>query len=179
LLLVFGGVYLFQQLATLLGYGPGWFSLAAPADRPWTLITSVYAHASLTHLGVNALALAIVGFPLERFATRVRFHAFVLATGVLAGLAEITVASLLGPTGAVMGASGAILGLYGYALAGNPVSGGLLTILNPGRTMRLVLLAGAAVLVTILTAGTGIAVVAHATGFVLGLLAGRKRVLNG
>jgi len=179
LLVLFVAVYLVQQVAAIVGYGAGWFALATPLDhRPWTLVTSVYAHTGLQHLGVNAVALAIVGFPLERFASRLRIHAFVLATGILGGLAEIAVASLLGPAGAVMGASGAILALYGYALAGNPLSGGLLALLNPGRTVTVVLLASAAVLVTLLTAGPGIAVVAHATGFVLGIVAGRKRVLT-
>jgi membrane associated rhomboid family serine protease len=72
-------------------------------------VTSVYAHASLTHLAVNAIARVIVGVPLKPFSTRGRFHAFVLVTGPLAGLAELAVGGLLGGSVSVLGASRAIL----------------------------------------------------------------------
>lgn len=179
LLAVFVAVFAIQQLAGLVGLGLAGFALALPLTiAPWTLATSVYAHASPTHLLANAVALAIVGFPLERFTTRARFHAFVLATGAIAGLAELAVAGILGGSTAVLGASGAILALYGYALAGNPLAGGLLARLNLGRREAIVLLAAVAVIVTLLTARSGVALVAHATGLVLGLVSGRYRLLG-
>jgi membrane associated rhomboid family serine protease len=79
---------------------------------------------------------------------------------------------------AVIGASGAILALYGYALAGNPLSGGLLARLDLGARGKLIVLAGVALAVTFLTAGPGVALVAHATGAVLGAVGGRFRVLR-
>lgn len=179
LLAVFVAVFALQQLAGLVGWGLAAFALALPLSvAPWTVVTSVYAHASLTHLLANAVALAIVGFPLERFTTRARFHTFVLTTGAVAGLAQLAVDGLLGGSPAVLGASGAILALYGYVLAGNPLAGGLLDRLDLGRRGRLALLAAVAVLVTLLTAGSGVALVAHAAGFVLGLVAGRVRLLH-
>lgn len=178
LLVVFVAVFVLQSLAGLVGGGPEWFALAAPLARPWTLVTSVYAHASVPHLLANALALAVVGFPLERFTTRGRFHAFVLATGIVAGLAELAVGGLFGGAVAVIGASGAVLALYGYVLAGNPLSGGVLDRVPLGRRGKLALLAGCALAVTVLTAGAGVALVAHFTGAVLGLMAGRVRVLR-
>jgi membrane associated rhomboid family serine protease len=178
LLVLFGSVFLLQQLGGLLGVGPAWFALAAPLAHPWTLVTSVYAHASLTHLVANAIALVVVGLPLERFTTRARFHAFVFVTGALAGLAELAVGGLFGGSVAVLGASGAILALYGYVLAGNPLAGGLLGRIDLGRRAKLLLVTGVALLVTIVTAGTGVALVAHFTGVVLGVIAGRRRLLN-
>ncbi|MFB6359840.1 MAG: rhomboid family intramembrane serine protease [Halobacteriales archaeon] len=179
LLVLFGLVYLVQQLGGLIGLGFVSFALALPLSvAPWTLITSVYAHASLDHLFANAVALGVVGFALERFTTRLRFHAYVLLTGAMAGLAEVVFGGLLGGRSVVMGASGAVLALYGYVLAGNPVTGGVLDRLNLGRRAKLVLVVGMAVLLTLLTARSGVALVAHATGFGLGLLAGRRHVLR-
>ncbi|MFB6301583.1 MAG: rhomboid family intramembrane serine protease [Haloferacaceae archaeon] len=105
----------------------------------------------------NAVALALVGFPLERFTTRTRFHIFVLLTGMVAGVSQSVVGGLVGRPTAVLGASGAILALYGYALAGNPLTGGLLVRLEIGRRAKLLLLAGGALAVTVLTAGPGVA----------------------
>lgn len=178
LLLAFGAVYLVQQLGGVLGLGTAWFALAAPLVRPWTLITNVYAHASLGHLLANAVALAVVGVVLEQSTTRARFHGFVLVTGVIAAAAELLVAATLGTPVAVLGASGAILALYGYALTGNPIAGGLLAAVDLSRRARIVLVAGIALALTLATAGPGVALVAHFTGFVLGLAAGRRRVLR-
>lgn len=172
-------VYLLQIFGGYVGIPSGWFALAAPMDRPWSIVTSVYAHAGVNHLLVNAVALLLVGLPLERFASWGRFHLFFLVTGVVAGLAQVAVAGLLGQAGAVLGASGAILALYGYVLAGNPVTGGLLTRLSPSRRTKLWLLGLAAAAVVVLTAGPGVALVAHGTGFALGLIAGRFGVLGG
>ena len=178
LLGIFGVVFVVQQLGTVAGLGPAWFALVTPVARPWTLVTSVYAHASLSHLLANAVALALVGFSIERFTTRARLHAFVLVTGTLAGLAELLVGGLFGGAVGVAGASGAIFALYGYVLAGNPLAGGVLDRIDLGRRETLALLACVALAVTLLTGGVGVALVAHATGAVLGVVAGRLRLLQ-
>jgi membrane associated rhomboid family serine protease len=178
LLLLFVGVYLLQRLGGLVGVGLEAFALATPLARPWTLITTVYAHASLGHLLANAVALLVVGLALEPFTTRRRFHGFVLVIGALAALTEYLVGVVLGSPVAVLGASGAVLALYGYALAGNPLTGGLLARIELSRRARVALVVAVVLAVTVLTAGPGVAVVAHATGFVLGLVAGRLRVLR-
>jgi len=178
LLVVFVGVFAAQRVAALLGVGVGWVALATPLARPWTLVTNVYAHASVGHLLVNAVSVVVIGLPLERSTTRARFHAFVLVTGAIAALAELASGALLGRPVAVLGASGAILACFGYVLAGNRITGGLLSRIDPGRRGAVALLVAAAVAVTLLTAGPGVAVVAHATGFVLGLVAGRLGLLD-
>jgi membrane associated rhomboid family serine protease len=179
LLAVFGLVYLVQQVGGLLELPVAAFALALPLTvAPWTIVTSVYAHATVDHLLANGIALAIVGFALERFTTRIRFHLYVLVTGAVAGLAEVLLGSLLGGTTAVLGASGAVLALYGYVLAGNPITGGVLDRLALGRRAKIALVVSAAVLLTLLTARSGVALVAHATGFVLGVVAGRRHLLE-
>lgn len=179
LVAVFVLVFLAQWLGGLVGIGLAFFALALPLTvAPWTLVTSVYTHATVDHLLANAVGLAVVGFALERFTTRVRFHAFVLATGVLSGVAEVLVGGLLGGATAVVGASGAVLALYGYALAGNPLTGGLLDRLDLGRRATLGLVLAVAVLLTLATARSGVALVAHATGLVLGLVSGRLELLG-
>ncbi|MGM0398834.1 MAG: rhomboid family intramembrane serine protease [Halobacteriota archaeon] len=178
LLLVFGVVYAIQQIAGAFGIGSVWFALATPFARPWTLVTSVYAHASIQHLVTNAISLVLVGFALERFTTRFRFHVFVLLTGSLAAVAELLVAGALGRTVAVLGASGAILALFGYVLTGNRLVDGLFSRFRLGHRAKLALVVVAAVVVTLATAERGVAVVAHATGFVLGMVGGRYRLLR-
>mgnify|MGYP006292996707 CR=1 FL=1 len=175
---IFIAVYVLEAFGGLIGISATWFALAAPTVQPWTVVTSVYAHSGLNHLVVNALALFIVGLPLERFSSWLRFHGFFLVTGAVAGLVQIAVMDLLGSGGGVLGASGAILALYGYVIAGNRLTGGLLTRLSLSRRSKLLLLGIAAASVVILTAGPGVALVAHGTGFALGLIGGRIKLLG-
>ena len=89
-------VGLAQTAAGVVGLGR-LFALSAPFDvAPWTLVTSVYAHASVGHLLANALALGLIGPLVERRTTRLRFHAFVVATGGLAGVGQVVVSGVIG-----------------------------------------------------------------------------------
>jgi membrane associated rhomboid family serine protease len=178
LLLVFGVVFVVQQVAGVVGYGTAWFALATPLARPWTLVTSVYAHATVGHLLTNALALVLVGFALERYTTRVRFHVFVLVAGVVAGIGQLLVSAAVGTSVAVIGASGAVLALYGYVLVGNRVVDGLFSRVDIGRRATIAVIVIVALAVTLSTAGGGVALVAHFVGFVVGIVAGRGRVLR-
>lgn len=178
LLVLFGMVYLFQQIGGIFGLGLVWFALTTPFERPWTLVTNVYSHANIGHLLANAIALGVVGIALERSTTRARFHGFVLVTGMLAAITEFLVGVVLGTPVVVLGASGAILALYGYVLAGNPITGGILSLVDLSRRAKIVLIAGIGLAMTVVTAGPGVALVAHFTGFVLGLILGRLRLLR-
>ncbi|WP_129114474.1 rhomboid family intramembrane serine protease [Halegenticoccus tardaugens] len=178
-LVAFAVVFVLQAVAGLLGLG-GLFVFRAPIDEGLAaLALSVYAHAGVTHLVANAVALVLLGLPVERGTTRLRFHAFFLATGALAAVAEVVVAGLVvaRPVG-VLGASGAIFALLGYLLGGNPVSGSLLDRLNLSRRAQLLAFGLVAVVVTLSTSAPGVALVAHFTGLLLGLIAGRTRVLR-
>jgi membrane associated rhomboid family serine protease len=179
-------VFSLQQFTSLVGSFVGlgglwiaFFALSPPLGvYPWTLVTSVYAHASLAHLLSNALALVVVGLVVETVTTRVRFHLFFIATGVLAGLTQVLAGGFVrSPTG-VLGASGAILALVGYVLAANLLSKTILDRLRLHRRAQLGVFIALALLVTLVTGTAGAALIAHFTGLLLGLLAGRLRVLH-
>ena len=179
-------VFTLQQFASLVGgfvgmagFGVAFFALRPPlAVFPWTLVTSVYAHSSLVHLLSNALALVVVGLVVETVTTRARFHAFFLATGVLAGVCQVFVSGLSGGPAGVLGASGAILALVGYVLAANPVSETILDRLRLRRRAQFGLFAALAVVVTLATGTAGAALIAHFIGLLIGLVTGRLRALH-
>lgn len=180
-LAIFAVVFLAQSLVGLVAQrlAFGLFALSPPiAVRPWTLLVSVYAHAGIGHLLSNALVLVLVGFAVERVTTKWRFHLFFAAVGMVAGLAQVAVSGLVGRPAAVLGASGAVFGLLGYLLTGNTVTETLLRWLPIGPRGQLAVLLAVALGATLLTAGPGVALVAHFTGFVLGLLAGRVRLIS-
>ncbi len=90
-------------VANALFYAPGDI-----AYRPWTLITSIFVHANIIHIGLNMYSLFIVGPPLERYLGRGRYLALFLLSGVGGDVAV----DFLSKAG-VLGASGAIFGLLG------------------------------------------------------------------
>lgn len=179
-LVLVGSVYLFQQLLWIAGIGAvGMVALdASVGAQPWTVVTSVYAHAGLEHLLANAVGIVLFGALVARRTTRRRFHAFFLGTGALAGLAEVWISGLLGPSPAVLGASGAVFGLIGYLLAGNTASAWLLDRIGLAPRVQIaagLLVAGA---LTLATASPGSALFGHATGLFVGLIAGRLELLD-
>ncbi|WP_299236143.1 rhomboid family intramembrane serine protease [Natronomonas sp.] len=177
-LAAFALVFLARTLGGAFGIDPGAFALAAPlGHRPWTIATSVYTHAGLGHLLANAVALAVVGPLVARVSTPIRFHAFVLCTGGLAGIAQVVATAPFGRT-AVLGASGAVFALFGYVLIGNRASERFVSWLPLGRRGRLAVLVVLAASLTAATAAPGVALVAHFVGFCLGALAGRGRILH-
>lgn len=76
-----------------------------------TLITSMFLHGSLLHLGGNMLFLWIFGNNVEDSMGRMRFIAFYLLCGLVASAAQIAIE----PTSVIpnVGASGAIAGVLG------------------------------------------------------------------
>ncbi len=168
-------VFLAQGIAGLVG-AMGFLFVLGPSFslRPWALLTSIYAHGSLPHLLGNAAMLLLVGVIVESFTSSVRYHVFFVTTGVLSGLAQIT----LVPGSRVLGASAAIFAFLGYLVVANPVSSSVLDTLRLSRRAQLAIFGLLAVAVTVLTGAPGVALVAHFTGFLLGLLAGRLGVLG-
>lgn len=178
LVAVFVVVFLVQRVVGALGV-PFAFALAPPVGRqPWTVVTSVYAHLGVGHLVGNTVVLLLVGLYLERQTSRLRFHAFFLVVGVLSGLTQVWVTDLFGPPVAVLGASGGIAGLVGYLFAGNRVSDTVLSRMPLGPRTQLAVFVVVAGAVTVATAGRGVALVAHFTGLLVGLLAGRTHLLR-
>ncbi|SDM50849.1 Membrane associated serine protease, rhomboid family [Halogranum gelatinilyticum] len=171
-------VSLLTWTAALVGL-TGLFVLAPPVlSPPWALVTSVYAHAGPGHLVSNAVVVAVAGSLVAWSTTRLRFHAFFLTTGVLAGLAQVWLGGLFAPGVGVLGASGAAFALVGYVLAANPVSSTLLDRFRLPPRVTVLLVAVVAGGLTLLFSAPGSALVAHLTGAVLGLVAGRLRLLR-
>ncbi|MFQ5985750.1 MAG: rhomboid family intramembrane serine protease [Thermoplasmata archaeon] len=85
--------------------------------RLWTLITSMFLHASVLHVIFNILFLYLLGLPLEDRIGGRAFAIVYLSTGFAASLVFALVewgnpVAALGASGAIMGIAGAFLALY-------------------------------------------------------------------
>ncbi len=187
ILALFVVVYLAQVIAAIVGMATmtTLFVLEMPIEsQPWTIVTSVYAHGSLDHLLSNSIALVLFGWPIARATTRLRFHAFFVTTGALAGIAQVSITGAIAAistdasAAGVLGASGAVFALMGYLLAGNRLSDGLAARFDPPLWVTVVVFVVLAATITILTAAPQVALIAHFTGFLVGLGAGRLGVLE-
>ncbi|MGN8050324.1 rhomboid family intramembrane serine protease [Curtobacterium sp. 22159] len=77
-------------------------------SQPWRLVTGLFVHSSILHIGFNMFAVFVFGRILENLLGSWRF----LALYFLAGLGGDLAVSLLTPGTPVVGASGAIFGLF-------------------------------------------------------------------
>ncbi len=89
-----------------------WFDGVA-TGAPWQLVTSMFTHVEVFHIGFNMLALWILGPQLEMVLGRVRYLGLYLLSGLVGSVA---VYWLSGESTATLGASGAIFGLMGALL---------------------------------------------------------------
>jgi membrane associated rhomboid family serine protease len=78
----------------------------------WQLVTSMFTHVQLWHIGFNMLALWVLGPQLELAIGRLRFLALYFISG-LAGSAMVLWFASEYSLGGTLGASGAIFGLMG------------------------------------------------------------------
>jgi membrane associated rhomboid family serine protease len=153
--------------------------LAPPlTGQPWTLVTAVYTHFSPGHLLANLLGLLLVGPFVARKTTNLRFHAFFLATGMLSGVAEVLAGQASNTPVAVAGMSGAVFALLGYLLAGNVATRAILSRVDLSPRVQFAIVLVVAVGITLATASPGVALVGHATGLGLGLIAGGLGLLG-
>lgn len=140
------------------------------ASKPYTLLTSVFLHADLLHLGYNMIALALFGLILEGIAGGKRFLAVFFAAGLTASLAAAMFYS------ASLGASGAVFGVIGTLVVLRPK----MTVFALGVPMPLFAAAVVWILLDLLGIffPTGVANTAHIAGLLAGIafgLAWRKR----
>ena len=95
----------------------------APPSPPvpaLTLITSMFLHGSILHIGFNMLFLLVFGPSVEYLCGHVRFLAFYLLCGIAGGIAQVAIAP--GSHVPAIGASGAIAGVLGAYLINFPFS---------------------------------------------------------
>jgi rhomboid protease GluP len=92
----------------LLRWGADWGPLTL-TTQPWRLLTAMFVHAGLLHIGTNMWCLWNLGRLAENILGRVSFLLVYLFTGVSASLLSV----LLHPNRVSVGASGAIFGVAG------------------------------------------------------------------
>ena len=97
--LLFNAVYLYPDLS---GF----------PFEPWRLLTSVFVHGGILHLGLNMLALWMLGQTLEPMLGRGRY----LALYLISGLGGSVAVALMAPGTSTVGASGALFGMMAALL---------------------------------------------------------------
>ncbi|HWL76049.1 rhomboid family intramembrane serine protease [Microbacterium sp.] len=116
------GITLIAYIVTLIPglNAEGWLAFNSafvlPASgvpfQPWRLFTVLLVHDGFWHVGLNMLALWMIGRSLEPLVGRWRF----LALYLISGLGGSVAVALLAPFTWVVGASGAVFGLFGALL---------------------------------------------------------------
>jgi membrane associated rhomboid family serine protease len=76
----------------------------------WRLVTSMFLHYGILHIGFNMWALFVIGSPLESMLGRLRFAALYFLSGIGGSILSFSTGQILTPAA---GASGAIFGLFG------------------------------------------------------------------
>ena len=160
---------------------------AIPADiaqgrHPETLLSSMFMHASWSHIIGNMLFLWVFGPQIEDTMGRMRYALFYLAGGVISMLAEI--ASGPGVTLPCLGASGAIAAVMGAFLVIYPTDQ-IRTLLFFGWIVRVafipaIVLIGVWFLTQLISLGVvaeaqegGVAYMAHVSGAAFGAIAAK------
>jgi len=158
------------------------FSLAGfLSGNWWTPVTSMFLHASPTHLLLNMFALYFFGRVVEQQLGWKKMLLIFIGTGI-AGDAAISITALLGlssPLIPTIGASAAIFGLLGVAMFLKPMEIVMYPYIVPVPLILVALLYvlyNITAFVAVITTGqeSEIAYVAHIGGLAAGVLAGLK-----
>lgn len=151
---------------TLIAFGGSYSSFVLGGEW-WRLLTSVFLHAGILHLGFNLVALEEIGPTIEDVFGRARFFFFFIFTGICASAFSLVWRHYLaGTEGVAIGASGAIMGLVGVAAGWGHKDGTTI-----GRDIRNMMLKwGAYTVVFGLVIGADNA--AHVSGFACGAVIG-------
>ncbi len=92
----------------------------SPPSALLTIVTAMFVHAGIAHIGFNMLFLFAFGPAIEALCGHLRFAAFYLLCGVAGEVAQIAVAP--GSHLPAIGASGAIAGVLGAYIVTYPTS---------------------------------------------------------
>ena len=135
--------------------------------EPWRIVTAMFLHAGVLHIGMNMLALYSGGRAAESMFGRRSFLAIYVAAGLVGGVATLTKTAML----VTVGASGAIFGVFGaifaYSIAHRAQ-------LDPEVRAKQMKSMGSFVALNLLIGFTvpAISLAAHVGGFVAGFVIG-------
>lgn len=175
-----GGSQAYQAFVQVAGLRPAYLMTPSvwsqmPLPAPLTLLTSMFVHGGIWHLGGNMLYLWVFGDNIEDEMGHLRYLGFYLLCGLGAALAQV----IMSPWSEVpmVGASGAIAGILGAYLVLHPRAQ-VLTLVFLFIFVRImylpaVILLGLWFLIQLLSAtggGPGVAWYAHIGGFLVGVL---------
>ena len=82
----------------------------------WRFITSIFTHASLSHLTSNLFGIICLGYVIEKYLTKTEYLFLYLGTGIITEIASSIYHALFSPHIVGIGASGAICGLMGFVI---------------------------------------------------------------
>ncbi len=159
---------------------PTWTDIFLLSPNPsiawvWTWFTSIFAHASWSHIIFNSIPLFFFGPLVERYIGSRKFTALFLISGGVAAFSQIALSTVTGHPAGVLGASGAIMAVLG-----------VLTVLKPDLEIYVFFLiriplwlftigfAAVSIFFIASPLGGDIANFAHLTGLVIGLAYGQQ-----
>ena len=155
-----GNIYPHLNSASLCARAADGSYVPGVADgRWWELLTSMFTHVEVWHIGFNMLALWVLGPQLEAALGRLRFTALYLLSGLVGSALVYWLSSPETPT---LGASGAIFGLMGGLL--------VLALRMKADVQQLLMWIGINAVITV--AGSSISWQGHLGGFVGGVVLG-------
>lgn len=82
----------------------------------WRFVTSIFTHASLSHLASNLFGIICLGYVIEKYLTKTEYLFLYLGTGIITEIASSIYHALFSPYIVGLGASGAICGLMGFVI---------------------------------------------------------------
>jgi len=145
--------------------------------KPWTLVTSVFAHDPFNffHILLNGMVLFFFGPLLERRIGSRRFLWLFVTGGALAGLAQVFLyTTFLQSESGVVGASGALFAVLGVLVVLGPRLSVLIFFVVPAPLWALMLFYAGWDILGLMAQTGNIAHVAHLAGLVLGLVVGKR-----
>ncbi len=133
----------------------------------WVIITNIFTHSSIAHLGGNMIFLIVYGFRLEEDGIP---DQTIILTYLITGVAASLFSALIffEPFAVMVGASGSVFGLLGS------VFGYQHKTKNPNAKKVLFV----SIILFIFASGANTNVFAHFLGLVFGILIGRSRYFN-
>jgi rhomboid protease GluP len=152
-----GGDFIQTSTSALLQYGQ--YNVSVWNGAYWQLVTSIFVHIDIVHIALNMLFLVIFGLRAEELFSTEEYFTVYMLSGLAGNLLTLFIMPIITLSA---GASGAIFGMYGAGIIymrktfGQSILGALIY----------------SFLLLILTAGTGVNIVAHFGGLAAGLIIG-------